>query len=298
MYKTSVLRTEDFSAFDRFLTPHTPWLYFMRSNIRRAGMSFYGEPYQAEYLAVWRDGEMCGVIAHSWLGSLQCFIPEYESAPTLLKGLADLRRQRPRPMTCILGIPDHVELLHRYYDFYPRHFRDRDGLDDLYTITLAEMRLPQALTEAECRVRLATVQDTELLIAWRCDFNVETIGERRGEEMMAKARTEIERRIDEADLFVLEIGGAVVSFCGAGGFLQNWKIVGPVWTPPELRGRGYARAVVAGALQKLQAKGTRHAVLFTGNPHAARAYQAIGFDRIGDWKLDYFKTPLTTLPGE
>lgn len=298
MFRTAVLRTEDFPAFDRFLAPHTPWLYFMRSNIRRAGMSFYGEPYQAEYLAVWQDAAMCGVIAHSWLGSLQCFIPDYESAPALLKALAELRRQRPRPITCMLGVPEHVELLHRYYDFYPKHFRDRNGLEDLYTLTLVDMKMPQALSDQTCRVRSANARDMQKLIEWRCDFNVETIGERRGKEMIAKARAEIERRIDEADLYVLEANGQIVSFCGAGGFLQNWKIVGPVWTPPEFRGRGYARCVVAGALEKLQARGTRHAVLFTGNPQAARAYQAIGFTRVGDWKLDYFKTPLTTLPGD
>lgn len=296
MYKTVVLRTEDFPAFDRFLTPHTPWLYFMRSNIRRAGLNFYGEPYQAEYLAVLRDNAICGVIAHSWLGSLQCFIPDYKSAPALFEGLTGLRRRHPRPITCLLGVPDHVELLHRHYDFYPKHFRDRNGLEDLYSLTLVEMKVPPLLQQQGVRVRLAAMRDAELLIGWRCDFNVEAIGERRSEEMVAKARTEIERRIDEADLYLLEIDGQVVSFCGAGGFLQNWKIVGPVWTPPALRGKGYARAVVAGALQKLQANGTRHTVLFTGNPLAARAYQAIGFVRIGDWRLDYFKTPITTLP--
>jgi predicted GNAT family acetyltransferase len=58
-----------------------------------------------------------------------------------------------------------------------------------------------------------------------------------------------------------------------------------VYTPPSLRGRGYARAVVAGSLLAARARGVRQAVLFTGkdNDHAQRAYRALGFTVVGDY---------------
>src|SRR3546814_5637873 len=66
--------------------------------------------------------------------------------------------------------------------------------------------------------------------------------------------------------------------------------IGNVWTPPELRGRGYARAVVAGALQYARRRGVADAILFTGDDnHAAQqAYVALGFTRIGDYAILLF----------
>ncbi len=296
MVVTRPLINEDYLVFDRFLAPHTPWLYFMRSNIRRGALHYYGEPYQAEYIAAFRDGALCGVLAHSWSGSIQCFLPEYEAARPLAVALAEARQKRPRPINCLLGIPDHVDLLHRYYDLQPEDFRNRGGLEELFTLDLMRLQASELLKQPHVRVRQAVLADKEQLVTWRHDFYVEAQGDLPGPETRAKARGEIGRRIDEGDLFVLEDLGEPVSFCGAGGFLTDWKIIGPVWTPPALRGKGYARTIVAGALLQLRAKGAKHAVLFSNNPQAIRAYKALGFTRQGDWRLDFFRNPPTTLP--
>jgi predicted GNAT family acetyltransferase len=73
----------------------------------------------------------------------------------------------------------------------------------------------------------------------------------------------------------------------AGGVVQ----LGGVYTPPRLRGRGYARSVVAGALVLAQAEGADRAVLFTGEQNAAalKAYRALGFRDVGDYSLLLFK---------
>ena len=66
--------------------------------------------------------------------------------------------------------------------------------------------------------------------------------------------------------------------------------IGGVWTPPEWRGRGYARAVVAGALLDGKAEGATRGVLFTdiANLSAQRAYYALGFEVIGDYGIILF----------
>jgi len=61
--------------------------------------------------------------------------------------------------------------------------------------------------------------------------------------------------------------------------------VGGVWTPKALRGRGYARCAVAGSLLLARAEGARRAILFTNTGQAARAYEALGFTRIGEYGL-------------
>ena len=60
-----------------------------------------------------------------------------------------------------------------------------------------------------------------------------------------------------------------------------------VWTPPDLRGRGYARRIVAEALREAQQVGVTRAVLFTESSAARRAYEALGFQRVGSTASSY-----------
>jgi predicted GNAT family acetyltransferase len=69
--------------------------------------------------------------------------------------------------------------------------------------------------------------------------------------------------------------------------------VGGVWTPVELRGRGYARCAVAGQLLESRGQGATRAVLFTGEDRmdAQAAYRALGFEPCGDYGLIFFADP-------
>ncbi|HET7181500.1 MAG TPA: GNAT family N-acetyltransferase [Candidatus Limnocylindrales bacterium] len=78
--------------------------------------------------------------------------------------------------------------------------------------------------------------------------------------------------------------GRPVSLAGVGGLTPHGVRVGPVYTPPELRGRGYASNLVAEASQ-LQLDGGRQFVfLFTdlANPTANKIYQSIGYEPVID----------------
>ena len=78
--------------------------------------------------------------------------------------------------------------------------------------------------------------------------------------------------------------GRPVSLTGVGGLTPHGIRVGPVYTPPELRGRGYASNLVAEASQ-LQLDGGRQFVfLFTdlANPTANKIYQSIGYEPVID----------------
>jgi GNAT superfamily N-acetyltransferase len=78
--------------------------------------------------------------------------------------------------------------------------------------------------------------------------------------------------------------GRPVSLTGVGGLTPHGIRVGPVYTPPELRGRGYASNLVAEASQ-LQLDGGRQFVfLFTdlANPTANRIYRSIGYEPVID----------------
>jgi uncharacterized protein len=78
--------------------------------------------------------------------------------------------------------------------------------------------------------------------------------------------------------------GRCVSFAAYGGLTPNGIRVGPVYTPPELRRRGYATALVAAMTRMLLERGRRFCFLFTdlANPTSNSIYQRIGYRRVTD----------------
>ena len=74
------------------------------------------------------------------------------------------------------------------------------------------------------------------------------------------------------------------------GLAGSRAMIGGVWTPERQRNLGYARSVVAGALQALEREGVTRGVLFTGraNEAAQSAYKAIGFEQIGRYGRAHF----------
>ena len=126
-------------------------------------------------------------------------------------------------------------------------------------------------------------EDRATLAAWARAFHDEAIG-RSGppQDYDEMAQRWIRGLGRTAYLWV--DGGQPVSLAGAGGLTPSGIRIGPVYTPPELRGRGYASNLVAGVSQRLLDSGRRFVFLFTdlANPTANKIYQAIGYEAVND----------------
>ncbi|WP_354417996.1 GNAT family N-acetyltransferase [Mesorhizobium shonense] len=66
--------------------------------------------------------------------------------------------------------------------------------------------------------------------------------------------------------------------------------IGGVWTPPEVRNRGYGRAVATGALREAARDGVTRAVLFRRARAVRRSYEALGSRQIGDYGITRYPT--------
>lgn len=89
---------------------------------------------------------------------------------------------------------------------------------------------------------------------------------------------------DGGGLWLWEHAGRVVSLAGARGPTRHGVRVGPVYTPPELRGHGYATALTAALTTHLLAGGREQVTLFTNlaNPTSNAIYQRIGYVKVTD----------------
>jgi predicted GNAT family acetyltransferase len=74
-------------------------------------------------------------------------------------------------------------------------------------------------------------------------------------------------------------GGEPVSMAAVSAPAAGVSRIGPVYTPPAMRRRGFASAVTAAAAGLAQAGGAREIVLYAdlSNQTANAIYQAIGF---------------------
>src|SRR2546430_16119428 len=79
--------------------------------------------------------------------------------------------------------------------------------------------------------------------------------------------------------WLLVAGETPVSYAVFNAMLPEVVQIGGVWTPPEFRGRGYARGVVAGSLVAARKHGVHRADLFADPAHytTRRAYLYFGF---------------------
>jgi predicted GNAT family acetyltransferase len=77
---------------------------------------------------------------------------------------------------------------------------------------------------------------------------------------------------------------ATVSLSGFGGETPTGVRIGPVYTPPALRRRGYASALVAELSRRLLDSGRAYCFLYTdlANPTSNRIYQDVGYERVCD----------------
>lgn len=166
--------------------------------------------------------------------------------------------------------------------------------EELYSLDLAALVIPEALTTGRVVGRLAESRDVDILTRWRVGYEVETLGEEENTWLWALEHAMAERVIDDSNTWILEAEGQPVATSAFNTRIQEAVQVGGVWTSPEFRNRGYARCAVAQSLLDARKEGTQKAILFTGedNLPAQKAYTALGFRHIGDYHLLILREPL------
>lgn len=123
--------------------------------------------------------------------------------------------------------------------------------------------------------------DVDLLTSWIEDFQSEA------GIQMTRSRTAAERHIARRTMSLWEDGGRPVSMAGHAGETPNGVRIGPVYTPPALRGRGYATALTAEVSRRVRDSG-RLCFLYTdlANPTSNSIYRRIGYEPVCDM-VDY-----------
>jgi len=194
-----------------------------------------------------------------------------------------------RPVSGLSGPADQVAAARTALGL-DRRPAPKFGREELFALDLVDLRVPAPLAQGRWSVRPPREDELDLATTWRVDFMIEALQRAAGPSLAAEAAVEVRLLHERQSDWLLFDGGRPVAYSGFNARLPDIVQVGGVWTPRELRGRGYGRAVVAGSLVAVRAEGVTRAVLFAEREDAKRAYRGIGFRKVGEFGLVLFET--------
>ena len=285
-----LLTQADYDAYESFLKPLTATSMFLRGNAHKGGMEFNGQRLQAHYFGCFIAGALSGVVGLTWMGNVMVQVPD---AAQLDELFAFARQQRPDyEMKGVLGPDAQCRQVIGIMGIQPDQCKMSET-ENGYTLPLTDIIVPAPLQSGEWHVRRAVPADAEKLTAWDRHYDVEALGEDPNNlEPYDVSYADELRRIEQGNAFVLDVDGVAVSRSHFNTTLPDVVQIGGVYTPPENRSRGYARAAVAGQLLIARTEGVQQAVLFAKDPAAKRAYESIGFKRGDDYHITLLKQGL------
>ncbi len=149
---------------------------------------------------------------------------------------------------------------------------------------------PRAVSGA---MSIAGEPDRGLLARWLGAFAQEALGQSSDAAANDRFATRWTQRQGRT-MYLWIDEGRVVSMVGVSGDTPNGIRVAPVYTPPELRGRGYASALTAAVTQTQFDAGKRYCFLYTdlANPTSNHIYQSVGYRPVIDAAQYLFDVPL------
>jgi GNAT superfamily N-acetyltransferase len=277
------LDSQDELQLEKFLHPRRDSSMFLRSNAKRGGLNPSARTPKETFVGAFQDDEIVGVVAQGTSGML--LIQATGLVPDLARACVGLSQ---RPVTGLAGPLPQVEQARTALRLKAEDASyNRD--EWLYGLDLCDLTVPIALSTGliACRAPVASERDT--LCAWRLAYDIETLGATDTDETRRRSTRFLDQQIADGNAWVALDSDAPVSLSAFNAALPDIVQLGGIYTPPELRGRGFAKVAVAASLLAARDRGAERAVLFTSNPSAARTYEALGFRALGSYAVMLFR---------
>ena len=273
------LAAGDEARLEEFLRSHVDTSMFMRANLRRAGVVDRGELWQATYAALIRDDRVIAAAAHCWNGMVLVQAPEHTD-----EVVQACVRWSGRAVTGLSGPAEQVRRARAALNLVSAAAA-LDSDEWLYAIDLSALVVPAALADGTVACRAPRPSERGTLLDWRVAYDIELVGASDTPEARERSATFLDAQIADGNAWVAVHDGTLVSLAAFNAALPDVVQLGGIYTPPALRGRGFAKAAVAASLIAARDRGASRAVLFTGGTSAARTYEAVGFRRVGEYSL-------------
>jgi RimJ/RimL family protein N-acetyltransferase len=278
------LHTADLPMIEAFLMRHADSSMNLRGNLRRDGLE-HGSVHAGAFD---ERGELRAVVAHyNATGNVALQADDLRALEVALEHAVHSSAMPVRGFFGRRDLVEHARSALRMRDVPTRY----DSDEGLYALDLDALRLPPLASDPDITLRPLDPAHVEVFVRWRIAYEIESVGANADEALERVARAKAQQAIAHGEPVLLTHRGEPVAMTEFNARLPDTCQVGGVFTPVELRSRGYARAAVGLSLAHARSRGVRRAILFTGEHDvpAIKAYRALGFERIGDFKIVLFK---------
>lgn len=267
----------DREALVDFMFAHAPILMFPLTNLTIYGMRG-GHP-RAITAWVAKDGDKITdvlTISDEGLVFPCCPSGDWDAVAQVVKG---------RHVKGFIGDGQQVAALRHAVGLSRK--AELDAIEPAFILDIANIQMPDT---TGFTLHPLTAAPLDLLIEWRTDYQIATL-DAPADEAKDRATREINAYVEKDSHRVLFQNGVPVSMTGFNAELPEIVQIGGVYTPPDLRSRGFARIALAMHLSEVSVDGVTQAVLSAANTAAARAYVALGFERTGSFAIAIYEDP-------
>lgn len=265
---------QDREALVSFMMDHAPSLMFPLTNMTRYGLG--GDHPRSISAWVLKHGKLITdvlTISREHMVFPCCPTAPWAAAQAVIAG---------RAVKGFIGNGPEVAALRSLARL--THKATLDAVEPAFALDLVDLQMPNTTGFA---LRPFGAAPEDLLIKWRAAYEVETLSV--APDVAAVSATKQVRHAMATDSHrVLFAGDRPVAVTGFNAQMPEIVQIGGVYTPPELRGRGFARTALALHLQEVCIEGVERAVLSAANAAAARVYRALGFQQTGEFALVIF----------
>jgi predicted GNAT family acetyltransferase len=239
------------------------------------------EPYLA---CVVHEGEVVAAALMNPLNLIPSHIADERAIGLIASDLYAERRTPP-------GVVSSVPFSRLFVEEWQRLTGQPNRLAMAQRIYKLEQVIPVAKVPGS--FRHSDERHRDIIFRWLAAFNAEALGETDTSRLEGQVARYIAPGV--TGMYLWEDGGPV-SMAASMRPTPNGVVIGGVYTPPELRGRGYASACVAALSQQMLDAGKKWCCLYTdlANPTSNHIYQAIGYEPLRDsamYRLNNLEEP-------
>ena len=273
---------DDIPALVGFLERHIETSMFLLGNLEAHGLDNTEHRHGTAYFLRETGDGITGVFGATNGGYLTCQLPgigktEAQTYAHLLKGytLRGMTGEDAQVSTILDALPLPAD---------PWHI---NLTQPLYALDLAE------LGQSDDTIRKPATGDRAVLETWLDHYLRDTgVMPEAGivDEVAVRAGAAVQ---SPTMRLLLDDTGTPIAMSDLNARAGHAVQIGGVFVPRDRRGQGLGGRVVAAQLAELREQGLTRAILFAASPDAAKAYEKIGFRRIGDYRIAMLKTPTT-----
>ncbi|KTC66376.1 GNAT family acetyltransferase (plasmid) [Legionella adelaidensis] len=280
--KLSELHVDELALY---LNHYQETTMFIRNNLCHSGITYQDGPFHGEYYGSFENNQLNGVLAHYWNGNVMMQAENFSALSALVD---EFKLKKTRQIAGILGEDTQanfvIDKLGLQSSLFAINYQEK-----LFLLNLEKMTTPQAVHSYDCTLKTVDCE-MDVIKEWLIAYHIEALGD---DANNPKLEESIIYEIQDTQLsqyrWVLFVNNTPVSLCGFNANLPDIVQLGPVYTPPAFRNKGFARTAVYLCLKQAALKQVKRAILFTNDHSAIRSYKSLGFQEIGKYRLAILK---------